>query len=48
MANNIRGITIEIDGKMMDISEYLRNREKQQKEKIAKDNNILEIDLLKW
>ena len=38
---------IEIDGKMMDISEYLRNREKQQKEKIAKDNNILEIDLLK-
>lgn len=38
---------IEVDGKMMDVSEYLRNREKTQKEKIAKDNNILEIDLLK-
>ena len=38
---------INIDGKMMDVAEYLRNREKQQKEKIAKDNNIIELDLLK-
>ena len=38
---------INIDGKMMNVSEYLRDREKQQKEKIAKDNNILELDLIK-
>ena len=38
---------INIDGKMTNVSEYLRDREKQQKEKIAKDNNILELDLLK-
>ena len=38
---------INIDGKMMDVNEFLRNREKQQKEKNAKDNNILELDLLK-
>ena len=38
---------INIDGKMTDVNEFLRNREKQQKEKIAKDNNILELDLLK-
>lgn len=38
---------IEIDGKMMDVSEYLRDREKQMKDKILKDNNIIEIDLLK-
>lgn len=38
---------INIDGKMMNVNEYLRDREKQQKEKIAKDNNILELDLIK-
>ena len=38
---------INIDGKMMNLNEYLRDREKQQKEKIAKDNNILELDLIK-
>ena len=37
---------INIDGKMTNVSEYLRDREKQQKAKIAKDNNILELDLL--
>lgn len=37
---------INIDGKMMNVSEYLRDREKQQKAKIAKDNNIIELDLL--
>lgn len=38
---------INIDGKMMDVNEFLRNREKQQKEKNSRDNNILELDLLK-
>lgn len=38
---------IEIDGKMMTTSEFLRDREKQMKAKIAKDNNIIELDLLK-
>ena len=38
---------INIDGKMTNVNEYLRDREKQQKEKIAKDNNILELDLIK-
>lgn len=38
---------INIDGKMTNVSEYLRDREKQQKAKIAKDNNIIELDLLK-
>lgn len=38
---------INIDGKMMDVNEFLRDREKQQKEKNAKENNILELDLLK-
>lgn len=37
---------INMEGKMTDVSEYLRNREKQQKEKNAKDNNIIELDLL--
>ena len=40
-------VQINIDGNMIDVNEYLRNREKQQKEKIAKDNNLLELDLLK-
>lgn len=40
-------VEINIDGKMIDVNEYLRNREKQQKGKIAKDNNLLELDLLK-
>lgn len=39
--------TIEIEGKTVSINEYLRNREKIQREKIAKDNNLLELDLLK-
>ncbi len=38
---------INIKGKMTNVSEYLRDREKQQKEKNAKDNNIIELDLLK-
>lgn len=38
---------INIDGKMMDVNEFLRNQEKQQKEKNSRDNNILELDLLK-
>lgn len=38
---------IEIDGKMMTTNEFLRDREKQMKAKIAQDNNILELDLLK-
>lgn len=40
-------VQINIDGKMIDVNEFLRDREKQQKEKIAKDNNLLELDLLK-
>ena len=39
-------VQINIDGKMTDVNEYLRNREKQQKEKIAKDYNVIELDLL--
>lgn len=38
---------INIDGKMTNVSDYLRAREKREKEKIAKDNNILELDLIK-
>ncbi|MGA9212277.1 GLPGLI family protein [Kaistella sp.] len=38
---------VNIDGKMVDMNEFLRNREKQQMEKNAKDNNLLELDLLK-
>ena len=38
---------INIDGKMTNVNEYLRDREKQQKLKIAKDNNVIELDLLK-
>lgn len=38
---------INIDGKMTNVSEYLRDREKREKEKIAKDNNVIELDLLK-
>ena len=38
---------INIDGKMTNVNEYLRDREKQQKAKIEKDNNILELDLIK-
>lgn len=44
---NLDMVTVNIDGKMTDINEFLRNREKQQKAKNAKDNNILELDLLK-
>ena len=39
-------ILINTEGKTNDI-ELLRNREKQQRESNAKDNNILELDLLK-
>lgn len=39
--------TIEIEGKTVSVNEYLRNREKIQREKIAKDNNLIELDLLK-
>lgn len=38
---------IETDGKMMDVNEYLRNREAQMKEKMKHDNNLIEIDFLK-
>lgn len=38
---------IKIDGNMIDVNEYLRNREKPQKEKNTKDNNLFELDLLK-
>lgn len=44
---NLDMVTVNVDGKMTDINEFLRNREKQQKAKNAKDNNILELDLLK-
>lgn len=35
------------DGKPIETSQFLRDREKQQKEKLAKDNNFIELDLLK-
>ena len=38
---------VNSNGTSMFSAEDLRLREKQQKEKNAKDNNILEIDLLK-
>lgn len=40
-------VQMNVAGKKTDMTEFLRNREKQQKEKIAKDNNVLELDLLK-
>lgn len=43
----IEGVSVKFEGKEMDINEHLRNREKQQKEKNTKDNNLLELDLLK-
>lgn len=46
LANSDMG-QINIDGKMTNVSEYLRDREKREKEKIAKDNNVIELDLLK-
>ena len=36
-----------IGGKMTDINEFIRDREKQQEENNLKGNNILEVDLLK-
>ncbi|WP_304342772.1 GLPGLI family protein [Chryseobacterium koreense] len=44
---NLEMVKVNIDGKMTDINEFMRNREKQQKEKNAKDNNLLELDLIK-
>lgn len=38
---------ISADGTSLNNTEALRSREKQQKERIAKDNNLLELDLLK-
>lgn len=38
---------INVEGKMMDSAELMRNNEKKQKERLAKDNNLLELDLLK-
>ncbi|QOW09501.1 GLPGLI family protein [Kaistella flava (ex Peng et al. 2021)] len=44
---NLEMVRVNIGGKMTDINEFLRDREKQQKEKNMKDNNPLELDLLK-
>lgn len=38
---------ISTDGTSLNNAEALRQREKQQKDRIAKDNNLLELDLLK-
>lgn len=43
----IEEVSVKFDGKEMDINEHLRNKEKQKKQKNARDNNLLELDLLK-
>ncbi|MBF8456381.1 GLPGLI family protein [Kaistella sp. G5-32] len=40
-------VQVSVAGQKTDMTEFLRDREKKEKEKIAKDNNIIELDLLK-
>ena len=40
-------VKVNIGGKMTNINEFIRDREKQQEENNLKGNNILEVDLLK-
>jgi hypothetical protein len=47
MASGRKVMMTDENGKQMDVEEMLRNQERKVKEENAKNNNLLELDLLK-